>query len=156
MIDDIMSGHMNVEVTNEKEAASANVPESFRDALRMAADLEDEKMRLAEEKAVLEQKNQEKQQQIVEMAPKVEAYNTRVDRGGFYTATQVGKMLSPPISVRALNKCLKMLGWVYTKDKSGDYTRKFTARTQTPILGQKPRPPPLLRCMGWWTWSLCA
>jgi Rha family phage regulatory protein len=93
----------------ELEAQQApSLPTTFAEALRLAAELEEQKEALEAENTKLTHAN-------TVLLPKAEGYDAVVSNEGFYTATQAAQMLGCNSAV-VLNRILKTLGWKSKRD----------------------------------------
>lgn len=92
----------------EKRSGGFAVPQSFSEALQLAADQ-------AKQIELLEMSNSRQEQTIKEQAPKVEYYDTTLQSVNTMTTTQIAKELG--MAAHKLNKLLKQAGVIFRQSR---------------------------------------
>lgn len=110
------------ELERQKQYGSFQVPQSFADALLLAAQQQKQLESLAEQ-------NKLQSQQLQESAPKVEYFNKALSSTGTYTATQIGKEFG--WGAETLNRKLKELGVQYKQNGQWILYAKYDGKGYT-------------------------
>ncbi len=101
VIHDILNKKAELTITKPEESAVMNRSQSFADALRLAAELEEKRVALKQENTVL--------------LPKAEGCDATVSNNDLYTSTQVAHLLGFQSAI-AVDRVLRHIGWKSRRD----------------------------------------